>query len=271
MSETTAAAPSAPRGKVQWPTIRDITPGDILNCLEAGIQDFRTAPKYGIFFGLTYAVAGWLIMLLLFQYDLPYLAYPLATGFALIAPFTAAGIYYVSRKLERGEELTWGGVLGAIRNTSIRELAWMAVVTVFSLIIWLDIAAFLFFAFIGFGGNTGGELLHNILTTPTGWMFLLIGNIIGAILAAIVFSYSAVSFPMLFDREVDFVTAMVTSVKAVLQNPRAMMFWAATIALLLLLSIASLFLGLIVVLPLLGHTTWHVYRRVVGPPEEAEA
>lgn len=269
MSDTTPAAPSARQSKVQWPTIHHITPGDILDSLEAGIRDFRAAPKYGVFFGLSYAIAGWVITAALFQYDLPYLAYPLATGFALIAPFTAAGLYYISRRLERGEQITWSGVLGAIRHASIRELAWMAVVTVFTLIIWLDIAAFLFFAFMGFGGTAGDQLVHNILATPTGWTFLLIGNVIGAILATMVFSYSVVSFPMLFDRDVDFVTAMVTSVKAVLQNPRAMGFWALTIAVLLLLSIASLFVGLIVVLPMLGHTTWHVYRRTVGPTAEA--
>lgn len=271
MSERTAATPSPLQSKVQWPMIKDITPGDILDCLEAGIRDFRAAPKYGVFFGLTYAIAGWVILIALFQYDLPYFAYPLATGFALIAPFTAAGLYYVSRRLERGEPLSWSGVLGAIRGTSLRELSWMAVVTVFTLIIWLDIAAFLFFAFMGFGGNVGGDLLHNILTTPTGLTFLLLGNVIGAILATLVFSYSVVSFPMLFDRDVDFVTAMVTSVKSVLKNPRAMGFWALTIAVLLLLSIASLFLGLIVILPMLGHSTWHVYRRVVGPPAETSA
>ena len=121
-------------------------------------------------------------------------------------------------------------MLGAARNTSIKELGWMAVVTVFSLIIWMDIAAFLFFAFMGFGGGQSGDLLQSILTTPAGWMFLAIGNVIGAILAGIVFSYSAVSFPMLFDREVDFVTAMVTSVKTVAKNPKAMFFWATTIA-----------------------------------------
>lgn len=268
MSDATAAEPRGKKNQIDWPAIKDISPGDVLDCLEKGIQDFRAEPKYGLFFGLTYAIAGWIIMASIFEYDLPYLAYPLATGFALVAPFTAAGLYHVSRSLERGEPLTWGNVLGAIRNTSLKELAWMAVVTVFSLIIWLDIAAFLFFAFMGFGGNTGGELLHNILTTPTGWTFLFIGNVIGAILASMVFSYSAVSFPMLFDREVDFVTAMVTSVKAVLKNRRAMAFWAVTIAALLLLSIASLFLGLIIILPLLGHTTWHIYRRVVAAPGE---
>lgn len=264
MTEATSMPAGHTRSQTQWPEIHTIQAGDILDCLEAGIRDFRAAPKFGVFFGLVYALAGWAIGILLFQMNLPFLAYPLATGFALIAPFAAAGLYEVSRRLEAGLPLTWGNVLGAIRNTSVKELAWMAVVTVFSLIIWMDIAAFLFFAFMGFGGNVGGELVHNILTTPAGWMFLFIGNMVGAILAGIVFSYSVVSFPMLFDRDVDFVTAMVTSVKSVMQNPKPMALWALTIALLLLISIASVFLGLVIALPVLGHTTWHIYRRVVG-------
>jgi uncharacterized membrane protein len=269
MTETTSAPAPRTTGKSYWPAVHDIGPGDILDCLEKGIEDFRMAPQYGVFFGLTYAFFGWLLLALLVQFDLPYLAYPLATGFALVAPFTAAGLYDVSRRLERGEDLNWAIVLGAVRSTSTRELVWMALVTVFSMIIWLDIAAVLFFSFVGFNASSTGELLHAILTTPTGWMFLLIGNVIGAVLAGIVFSYSVVSFPMLFDQNVDFVTAMVTSVKSVLHNPLAMAVWAMTIGLLLLISLASLFLGLILVLPILGHTTWHVYRRVVGPPEEA--
>ena len=147
----------------------------------------------------------------------------------------------------------------------------MAVVTVFTLIIWLDIAAFLFFAFMGFGGGTSDNLINEILTTSRGWVFLTIGNLVGAVLAGIVFSYSAVSFPMLFDRNVDFVTAMVTSVKTVLKNPWAMAIWAVIIGVHLALSLVSLFAGLIIVLPILGHTTWHIYRKAVAPAEETRA
>lgn len=254
-----------------WPAINPLTPTDILDALDQGIRDFRAAPKYGLFFGAFYAAAGWLLISLVYYLDHPYLAYPMATGFALFAPFAVTGLYDVSRRLEQGEELSWTAVLGSIKAVSGRELAWMAVVTVFTLIIWLDIAAFLFFAFMGFGGGTSDNLINEILTTLRGWVFLAIGNLVGAILAAIVFSYSAVSFPMLYDRNVDFVTAMVTSVKTVLKNPWAMTVWAIIIAVHLALSLISLFAGLIVVLPILGHTTWHIYRKAVGPPEETSA
>lgn len=262
---TDLASPRASGRPKEWPVVNTVTPTDILECLDAGIRDFRAAPKYGLFFGAFYALAGWLLVSLVYYLEHPYLVYPLATGFALFAPFAATGLYDVSRRLERGEPLSWAHVLSSVRAVSGKELAWMAVVTVFTLIIWLDIAAFLFFAFMGFGGGTSDNLLNEILTTSRGWVFLTIGNIVGAALAAIVFSYSAISFPMLYDREVDFVTAMVTSVKTVLKNPYAMAVWAIIIGIHLALSLVSLFAGLIVVLPILGHTTWHIYRKAVGP------
>lgn len=254
-----------------WPKVNRVTPSDILECLDAGIRDFRAAPQYGLFFGAFYAAAGWLLVGLVTFFELPYLAYPLATGFALFAPFAATGLYDVSRRLERGEPLSWAAVLGSVKAVSGKELAWMAVVTVFTLIIWMDIAAFLFFAFMGFGGGTTDNLINEILTTSRGWVFLAIGNLVGAALAAIVFSYSAVSFPMLYDRKVDFVTAMVTSVKVALRNPYAMAIWAIIIGVHLALSLVSLFAGLIIVLPILGHATYHVYRKAVGPSEDPSA
>lgn len=270
MTDLVVEKPAGTTAK-QWPAVNRVTPSDILECLDAGIRDFRAAPQYGLFFGAFYAAAGWLLVSLVTFFDLPYLAYPLATGFALFAPFAATGLYDVSRRLETGEPLSWAAVLGSVRAVSGKELAWMAVVTVFTLIIWMDIAAFLFFAFMGFGGGTTDNLINEILTTSRGWVFLMLGNLVGAALAAIVFSYSVVSFPMLYDRKVDFVTAMVTSVKTVLRNPYAMAIWAIIIGVHLALSLVSLFAGLIIVLPILGHATFHVYRKAVGPSENVSA
>jgi uncharacterized membrane protein len=271
MTDLAVSKPTGGTTAKQWPAVNRVTPSDILEALDAGIRDFRAAPQYGLFFGAFYAAAGWLLVSLVTFFDLPYLAYPLATGFALFAPFAATGLYDVSRRLEAGEPLSWSAVLGSVRAVSGKELAWMAVVTVFTLIIWMDIAAFLFFAFMGFGGGTTDNLINEILTTSRGWVFLMIGNLVGAALAAIVFSYSVVSFPMLYDRKVDFVTAMVTSVKTVLRNPYAMAIWAIIIGVHLALSLVSLFAGLIIVLPILGHATFHVYRKAVGPSEVISA
>jgi uncharacterized membrane protein len=264
MGDTKSAAVGQSSG---WPEVKPLATRDILEALAAGASDFRTAPRYGLFFGGFYAVGGWLLIILLRYFNLPYLVYPLAMGFVLVAPFVATGLYDVSRRLARGETLSWSSVLGSVWGASGRDMGWMALVTAFTLIIWMDIAALLFFGFFGASGFTTPDpagLAREILTTPSGWLFLAIGNVVGAAIALAVFSFSAVSFPMLYDREVDFVTAMVTSVRTVLCNPAPMIAWAAIIAFLIGISLLSGFLGLFVTLPVLGHATYHLYRRAVG-------
>lgn len=245
--------------------IRTVAIDDLLEVLALGIRDFKAAPLYGLFFGGIYAIGGWVLILMLIEFDLPFLVYPLAAGFALIAPFIASGFYVVSNQLEQSEPLSWRIVFGTVRSMSGRDLGWMALVTGFSLFIWMDIAALLSFGFMSFQFFSFGQLLNVILTTPAGWAFLVIGHTAGALIAFGVFSYSVISMPMLFDRDIDFVTAMITSVRFVKQNPRVMAVWCFTIAVLTAISLLSGFIGLFVTLPVLGHATWHLYRRAVGP------
>ena len=242
-----------------------ITTTDILDILAAGLRDFRAAPLFSLAIAGIYTVGGWLLVLLLVLFDLPYLVYPLAVGFAIIAPFVAVAFYAISRSLENGEQLSWGRIAGSVREASRRDVRWMALVTGFALFLWVDIAALLFFGFFGLRSLGIGELLREIFTTPLGLLFLVIGNAVGAVIALAVFSFSAVSFPMLFDRDIDFVTAMVTSVKLVLANRGPMMLWCAVIASLVGLSVLSGLVGLFVVLPVLGYATWHLYRRAIPP------
>jgi uncharacterized membrane protein len=251
------------------PVVRPVTGSDILEILGAGLRDFRAAPLYGLGISAIYTVGGWILILLLLRFHLPYLVYPLAAGFALIAPFIAAAFYAVSRSLERKEKLSWKAVFASVRRTFSSDLGWMALVSGFSLFIWMDIAAFLFFGFIGLPTLSLQELLREVFTTPIGLLFLAIGNAIGAVIAMAVFSVSVISFPMLFDREVDFVTAMITSVKVVLANKVPMAVWCATIAVLVGLSLLSGLVGLLVVLPVLGHASWHLYRKAVAPAAAA--
>lgn len=129
----------------------------------------------------------------------------------------------------------------------------------------MDIAAALYVMFFSMKPPRFDALLEAILTTPKGFVFFVVGNSIGAVLAVIVFSIMVISLPMVFDRDVDFVTAMITSVKSVLANPRPMLLWCAIIGVFTALSLASVFVGLLVTLPILGHATWHLYRRVVAP------
>lgn len=274
--EALSGGQTAPQAKAKrksdWPDVNKINSADVFAALAKGLQDFRAAPGYGLFFGGIYAVGGVVLYILLTRFNLPYLVYPLATGFVLIAPFVATGLYDVSRKLLDVTELSWSGVLGSVRGASGRDMGWMALVTAFTLIIWMDIAALLFFGFFGGQGIATPdlpELVRHIVTTPEGWLFLLIGNTVGALIAAFVFAFSAVSFPMLYDRDVDFVTAMVTSVKSVKQNAGPMLVWAIIIAGLTLLSLLSGFLAFFVVLPVLGHATFHLYRRLVAPAAAA--
>jgi len=244
--------------------VRRVSINDLIDALGAGMQDFRRAPRIGLFFGGLYAVAGWLLIALLWHFGMPYFAYPLAMGFALVAPFAAVAFYAVSAKLEKGEAVTLGGVVTSVREAAKRDLRWMALVTGFGLVIWMDIAAFLFFGFMGFQ-SFGPDFVEKLLTTPTGVVFLLLGNVTGALIALTIFSISAVSFPMLYDRDVDFVTAMTTSVRVVVANPVAMIAWCCVIAVLIGVSILSVFLGLFLVMPVIGHATWHLYRRAVEP------
>lgn len=245
--------------------IQMVSIDDLLEILALGIRDFKAAPAYGLFFGGIYAVGGWVLILMLIEFDLPFLVYPLAAGFALIAPFIASGFYVVSSRLEKSEPLSWGIVLGTVKSMFGRDLGWMALVTGFSLFIWMDIAALLSFGFMSFQFFSFNQLLNVIFTTPAGWAFLLIGHTAGALIAFGVFSYSVISIPMLFDRDIDFVTAMITSVRFVKRNPRVMAVWCFTIAVLTAISLLSGFLGLFVTLPVLGHATWHLYRRAISP------
>ncbi|MFO1170684.1 MAG: DUF2189 domain-containing protein [Hyphomicrobiaceae bacterium] len=253
--------------QAQWPKVRTLRIEDLVQVLAAGLQDLRKAPRFGLMFGLAYAAAGWLLVALLFWLGLPFLAYPLAMGFTLVAPFAVAGLYAVSALLERGEQPTWSAILGAVREAASRDLRWMAIITGFSLVIWMDIAAFTFFAFNGFNA-LDANVLETLLTTPSGLAFVVLGNALGAVVAMAVFSISVISFPMLYDRDVDFVTAMVTSVRLVLQNPLTMIVWAVLIGVLILVSLMSVFVALIPILPMIGHATWHLYRRAVERVEE---
>ncbi|VAV97575.1 hypothetical protein MNBD_ALPHA08-779 [hydrothermal vent metagenome] len=251
------------------PAVKKLQYSDITKAMRSGLRDFARAPQYGIAFGLAYAAFGWFLLYLLNTLEINYYVYPMATGFALLAPFVASGLYEVSHTLEDGKKLSWGGVFTSTRRAGGKDLSWMAVVTTFAYIIWLDIAVALYVIFFGLKSLAFTELVTAIMTTPSGFLFFVIGNTAGAILALIVFSLTVVSLPLLFDKHVDFVTAMITSVKVVLENPKPMLLWCAIIGVLFAISLLSMFVALIVVLPILGHSTWHLYKRAVGEKEPA--
>lgn len=250
-------------GKIT-PIINDISTDDISAAMSAALRDIQHNAPYSLFFGAFYALAGWILLWLMASYNLPYLVYPLATGFALIAPFIAAGLYEVSRRNEEGLPLSAGAVFGSLFSPHSKELRWMALVTGFAFIIWIDMAIFLYVIFFGLQVIEISDLLSTILTTPQGALFLVVGNLVGAVLGLAVFSTTAISFPMLLHKDVDFVTGIITSIQCVLKNPKTMISWAIFIAFMLAISLASFFVGMILILPLLGHATWHLYRRAIS-------
>lgn len=252
------------------PDLRRINISTGFECLMLGLRDFRAAPIYGLFFGGVYALSGWLLLWLLFVVSMPYFAYPAALGFAFIAPFVATGVYEVSRRLEKNQPLSWRAILGTVWRQQDRDMGWMALVTGFAFFIWVNYAFIVYLLFFGLRELQIENFLSSLATTK-GLYFLLLGNFVGAIMAAIVFSVGVISFPLLLDREIDFVTAMTTSVKAVMLNPFAMFVWAIIIALCMLVSVISVFITLPVILPVIGHASWHMYRKVVASASQEEA
>src|SRR5215471_12053857 len=251
------------------PFVREITVGDVNEAWVQGLRDFQAAPIFGLAFGAFYAAAGIVIVSSATVLGLSYLVYPLAAGFALIGPFAAVGLYEVSRCLEAGIALSWYHVLGVVVEQRNRQLAWMAFVVLFIFIVWMYQVQLLFALFVGLHSfPTLRDLLSVLTTTPEGIAFLLLGNAIGAFLSLTLFALTVVSVPLVLDHEIDFVTAMITSVRAVVANPAPMLGWGFTVGVLLALASLPLFLGLVFVLPILGHATWHLYRKVVDPVPE---
>jgi len=249
------------------PAVRPIAAADVVEALGKGLRDFQAIPLYGLGFGALYAAGGILIVLSISSFGMVYLAYPLAAGFALIGPFVAAGLYDISRRRELGEAPTLRGMWQRIRSHG--QIGWMAFVTIFIFVMWMYQVRLLMALFFGLNASFPSlqQFIVMVLTTSEGLIFLLIGNAIGAALSLVLFSLTVVSFPLLLDRDdVDFVTAMITSVRAVIASPAPMIGWAFVVVVLLILSALPFFLGLLVTLPVLGHTTWHLYRRIVAPP-----
>lgn len=250
-------------GAATMPAIRHIHANDIVDALAKGLRDFQAYPAYGLFFGGLYALGGLATVAAALWWGMNYLVYPMAAGFVLIGPFVAVGLYEVSRRRELGEPMSWGAVLGAVLAQSGREISWMAFVTLFIFLIWMYQVRLLIALFFGLHGMPAGNFPAILFTTPEGLAFLAVGHAVGAVLAILVFSLTVVSFPLLLDRQVDVVTAMITSVKSVVTNPLPMIGWALVVTILIIVASLPAFLGLLIVLPVLGHTTWHLYRKVV--------
>ena len=244
--------------------VKEATWEDIQTALSKGWRDFRLEPLKGAFFGGFYALGGVFLVLAAAQFELGWLVYPAMLGFALMGPFIAVGLYEISRKLEQKVPVQWGDVIGVIWEQRKTEIAWMGFVMLFLNVIWMYQVRLLLALFLGMAAfGTFEQLIQVLFTTENGLWFLLFGHVIGAGLALAVFAITVLSIPILLDRQVDIVTAIVASVGSVLKSPVVMISWGLFVVVALIAASLPGFLGLIVVLPILGHATWHLYRRLV--------
>ncbi|ROT94227.1 DUF2189 domain-containing protein [Altererythrobacter sp. FM1] len=240
---------------------RDLTLRDLWAALAAGARDFLACPLFGLFFGSIYVGGGLFVGYALFAWKSPTWLIPAAAGFPLIAPFVAVGLYEVSRRREAGLPRSWGTVLGALRGRGDDQIISMGVIVFVAFSFWMIVAHSIFAIFLAESG-IGSESLA-IFTTQAGIAMLVVGGAIGGLMALAFYAVTVMSLPMLVDREVDFLTAIITSLAVINHNRPVMMAWALIIAVVLFVAMIPAFLGLLIALPVLGHATWHLYRRAV--------
>jgi uncharacterized membrane protein len=245
-------------------TIRRIGFADLKDALRLGIDDFRAMPTHAMFLCAIYPVVGLLLARLAFGYSVLPLLYPLGAGFALVGPLAALGLYELSRRREAGLQASASHALDVLHSSSAGALTALGLLLLLIFALWIAFANAIYVADFGYGSPASiGSFLHAVLTTPAGWNLIVTGNLVGFLFAVLVLTISVVSFPLLLDRDVGAAVALLTSIRAVLKNPLTMAVWGFIVAALLLIGSLPFLLGLTVVVPVLGHATWHLYRRVV--------
>lgn len=254
------------RGGYIQPAVRHITTADLTDALRLGFEDFWAKPSHYVFLCLIYPIVGVILTYWSSGSNAVQLIYPLMTGFALIGPFAAIGLYEISRRRERGMDTSWRHALDVRHSPALPSIAVLGAMLVAFFLLWLFVAQSIYVSLFGDGlPQSVGGLLQEVLTTERGWMLMLLGNAAGFVFAVVVLATTVVAFPLLLDRDVGAVAAIETSVRAVMANPVPMALWGLIVAALLAVGSIPVFAGLAVVLPVLGHATWHLYRKVVEP------
>lgn len=250
------------------PVVRKITFADLKDAIRKGIDDFWAMPTHVVFLVLIYPIAGLIVGRAMFAYKMIPLLYPVAAGFAFIGPFLAIGLYELSRRRELGRDTSWRHALDFMYSRSMPSILGLGFLLLAIVILWISIAGSIFVANFGYQEPVSmGAFLADLLTTSPGHRVILVGNAIGLAFAILVLALSVVSFPLLLDRNVGLATALATSVNAVMQNPLVMVVWGLIVIAALVIGAIPFFMGLAIVVPVLGHATWHLYRKVVEPDQ----
>lgn len=258
MSTSEAVPPPSPP-----PILNRVTFADVTGALREGLADFLKAPWFGLFFAAFYVAGGLVIFFQLKVLSQSYWVIPLGLGFPLLGPFAAVGLYEVSRRLEAVEPLDWAAIIGVVMRQTGRQIPSLAVVVILIFLFWIYAAHLVFALFFGLKAMTNVMSSFDILWTVDGAIMLAVGTAVGAFLSFVLFSITVLGLPLLLDREIDVVTAMVTSVRCVLGNPAPMLGFGLMAGAAMLVGMLPYFLGLFVALPVLGHATWRLYRRAV--------
>jgi uncharacterized membrane protein len=250
----------------ELPIVRTIGLQDLRDVLAKGIADFWAMPTHVVFVCMIYPIAGLLIGRATFGYEMVPLLYPLAAGFALLGPFAAIGLYELSRRREAGMDTAWNHAFDVVHSPSFKSILGLGLLLLTMFIVWIAIAHGLYVAYFGPQEPAAlGEFLREVLTTKAGFGLIVAGNLVGFVFAVAAMAVSVISFPLLLDRHVSIATAILTSLKVVMRNPVTMAAWGLIVAISLALGSLPLFMGLVLVVPILGHSTWHLYRKAVEP------
>ncbi|MGY8662944.1 DUF2189 domain-containing protein [Bradyrhizobium sp. UFLA05-109] len=246
------------------PVIRTIQLSDLHDALKLGWEDFKAVPSHAIILCIIYPVLGLVLARGAMGYSVLPLLFPLAAGFALIGPFAALGLYELSSRRERGENASAWDAMDVLRSPSFGAMLGLGVLLLALFVTWVATAQAIYVAAFGYEGvNSIADFVTRVLTTAQGWWLIVVGCGVGFLFALAALCISVVSFPLMLDRHASAGEAMVTSLRAVAKNPVPMAAWGLIVAALLALGTIPAFLGLAVVIPLLGHATWHLYRKVI--------
>ena len=246
------------------PVIRTIGFSDLHRALRLGWEDFKAVPSHAIILCVIYPVLGLVLARTVLGYSVLPLLFPLAAGFALLGPFAALGLYELSRRRESGQSATAWDAIEVLRSPSSGAMLGLGALLLALFVTWVATAQAIYIAAFGYEGATGiSDFATRVLTTPQGWWLIVVGCGVGFLFALIALCVSVVSFPLMLDRHASAGDAMVTSLRAVARNPVPMAAWGLIVAALLVAGSLPFFLGLAIVIPLLGHATWHLYRETI--------